>query len=237
MGKFVDFSFVNSTWTFNHMNEIWKNNKILILYPPCSTEIYQECFTNNNRNNLIVSFAQFRPEKNQQMQIEIFNKIKPKFNNNLELHILGAVRNEDDQKLFDSLQNYINNLNLSNSVKLIKNAPTSKVQDEFKKAKIGIHTMRDEHFGISIIEMMAAGLIVITHNSAGAKDDIIGPVKDKSVGILVDDENGYVEQISNILSNYNHVVNNIVPFAIQRANGFSDEAFEEKIKNVVFDLI
>jgi len=97
--------------------------------------------------------------------------------------------------------------------------------------------MRNEHFGISIIEMMAAGLIVITHNSAGAKDDIIGPVKDKNVGILVEDENGYVEQISNILSNYNHVVNNIVPFAIQRANGFSDEAFEEKIKNVVFDLI
>ena len=97
--------------------------------------------------------------------------------------------------------------------------------------------MKNEHFGISIIEMMAAGLIVITHNSAGAKDDIIGPVKDKSVGILVEDENGYVEQISNILSNYNYIVNNIVPFAIERANGFSDQAFEEKIKSAVMDLI
>ena len=235
MGKFVDFSFVNSTWTFNHMNEIWKNNKILILYPPCSTEIYQECFSNNNRNNLIVSFAQFRPEKNQQMQIEIFNKIKAKFNN-LELHILGAVRNEDDQKLFDNLQNYINNLNLTNSVKLIKNAPTSKVQDEFKKAKIGIHTMRDEHFGISIIEMMAAGLIVITHNSAGAKFDIIGPSK-KPVGFLAENEEEFINQIIEILNNYNSIANSIKNNALKQANNFSDSSFAENFLKEIDNFI
>ena len=235
MGKFIDFSFTNSTWTFNHMKEIWKNNNISILYPPCSTEIYQECFSNNNRNNLIVSFAQFRPEKNQKMQIDIFNQIKPKFNN-LELHILGAVRNEDDQKLFDGLQNYINSLNLSQSVKLIKNAPTSLVQEEFKKAKIGIHTMRDEHFGISIIEMMAAGLIVITHNSAGAKFDIIGPSK-KPVGFLVENEEGFISQISEILNNYNSIGNNIKINALQQANKFSDSSFSENFLKEIDKII
>lgn len=33
--------------------------------------------------------------------------------------------------------------------------------------------MKAEHFGISIVEMMAAGLIVLAHKSAGPKMDII----------------------------------------------------------------
>lgn len=44
----------------------------------------------------------------------------------------------------------------------------------FEKAKAGLHTMLEEHFGISIVEMMAAGLYTIAHNSGGPKDDIIG---------------------------------------------------------------
>lgn len=38
---------------------------------------------------------------------------------------------------------------------------------------IGIHTMEYEHFGIALVEMMAAGLITIAHNSAGPAMDII----------------------------------------------------------------
>lgn len=33
--------------------------------------------------------------------------------------------------------------------------------------------MEAEHFGISIVEMIAAGLLVVAHNSAGPKEDII----------------------------------------------------------------
>jgi len=47
--------------------------------------------------------------------------------------------------------------------------------------------MREEHFGISIVEMMSAGLIVIAHNSAGPKMDIIGTAK-KTVGFLANNE-------------------------------------------------
>lgn len=33
--------------------------------------------------------------------------------------------------------------------------------------------MEAEHFGISIVEMLAAGCLVVAHNSAGPKFDII----------------------------------------------------------------
>ena len=52
-----------------------------------------------------------------------------------------------------------------------------KMIKEFSYAKIGIHTMLEEHFGISIVEMMAAGLYTVAHNSGGPKEDIIGAQK------------------------------------------------------------
>ena len=43
--------------------------------------------------------------------------------------------------------------------------------------------MKEEHFGISIVEMMSAGLITIAHASAGPKHDIIG-VCSEPVGFI-----------------------------------------------------
>lgn len=43
------------------------------------------------------------------------------------------------------------------------------------EAVCGLHTMTDEHFGISIVEYMAAGLVPIANNSGGPRTDIVTP--------------------------------------------------------------
>ena len=43
------------------------------------------------------------------------------------------------------------------------------------KAKVGVHTMWNEHFGIGVVEFMAAGVLTIAHNSGGPKLDIVVP--------------------------------------------------------------
>lgn len=53
-----------------------------------------------------------------------------------------------------------------------------------------MHTMKYEHFGIAIVELMSSGIITVAHNSAGPKLDIIGGAK-KEVGYLADDLEGY----------------------------------------------
>ena len=53
-----------------------------------------------------------------------------------------------------------------------------------------MHTMKHEHFGIAIVELMSSGIITVAHNSAGPKLDIIGGAK-KEVGFLADDLDGY----------------------------------------------
>lgn len=183
-GRFVNFQMSNSTWTYEHMTNIWPQVKSAKLFPPCSTELYRSTTDAQMRANIIVSFAQFRPEKRHKMQVDIFKKVVNKYPN-MKLHIVGSTRDPSDQALFDELQGYINQLGLGNDVILRPNLPFVEVKKLFSNAKLGIHTMRDEHFGISIIEMMSAGLVTIAHNSAGPKSDIIGAAKN-CVGILAD---------------------------------------------------
>jgi alpha-1,2-mannosyltransferase len=64
--------------------------------------------------------------------------------------------------------------------------------------------MREEHFGISIVEMMSAGLIVVAHASAGPKMDIIGAAPEP-VGYLAHDEATYTKFITSALINFDSI--------------------------------
>lgn len=74
MKLFSDRTQTNSTWTDQHMIELWGHNKTVKLYPPCSiSELlnYPKSYEANN----IISLAQFRPEKNHKLQIRVLRSI------------------------------------------------------------------------------------------------------------------------------------------------------------------
>ena len=65
-GKYADQVAANSSWTRGHMNELWgkSKEKIETIYPPCDTSEFMERISlETPRKNLVISFAQFRPEK------------------------------------------------------------------------------------------------------------------------------------------------------------------------------
>ena len=55
--------------------------------------------------------------------------------------------------------------------------------------------MQEEHFGISVVEMLCAGLLVIAHNSGGVKDDILKNEKNVTFGHLSEDSE-FVKNLS-----------------------------------------
>jgi hypothetical protein len=91
----------------------------------------------------------------------------------VELVIMGSTRHDEDIRLLDSLRDEVTTLGLQDHVRFVANAPYSELQRYMQQALIGLHTMWNEHFGISIVEMMAAGLIVVAHNSGGPRLDIV----------------------------------------------------------------
>merc|ERR1719321_1401735 len=87
-------------------------------------------------------------------------------------------------------------------------------------AAAGLHTMLDEHFGIVVVEYMAAGAVPIAHRSAGPEMDIVRPQGGRKTGFLAREEGEYAEAMERVLE--------MRAAGRARAGRFSDAAFERK---------
>ncbi|KAL3944743.1 MAG: hypothetical protein SGBAC_001162 [Bacillariaceae sp.] len=215
VGSLADLVMVNSTWTYRHIASLWRLSKqIHIVYPPCrvpsTTTTTDSISTNNNssssskttttRQNTIVSIGQFRPEKDHPLQIKSLARLlelHPEHNTaKIKLLLIGSCRNDEDRARVDNLKQLVQDLQLQEFVDFSINPPYSELQESMYQASIGIHTMRQEHFGIGIVEMMAAGLLTIAHNSGGPQTDI---VEHASTGFLATTQEEYAEAIHQAL--------------------------------------
>jgi len=234
MGNRVDFAWGNSTWTSNHIKQVWpkwgkgSQQEIQTLYPPCNVSKFSS-LSNSKRKNIVLSFAQYRPEKNHKLQLEVFKAVLDKNpGNDLEFYVIGSCRGGDDDKFLNGLQDYTQELGIKDRVKFFVNLPLNSLLEQFETCSYAIHTMEAEHFGIAIVEMMAAGLAVIAHNSAGPKLDIIRERKENPVGFLAANKEDYIKYLDQCVNSVNTpAFRNLVAGARKDVDKFSDEAFKE----------
>lgn len=64
-------------------------------------------------------------------------------------------------------------------------------------ASVGLHTMWNEHFGIGVVELMAAGVPTVAHKSGGPLLDIVCP--EGEVGLLATTEEEYADAMAELL--------------------------------------
>lgn len=70
VGSCSDVVMANGTWTFNHINTIWgESAHTTLVFPPVNTEIMADPASKPGPPYLILSIGQFRPEKNQLLQV------------------------------------------------------------------------------------------------------------------------------------------------------------------------
>ncbi|KAK9761616.1 asparagine-linked glycosylation protein, partial [Basidiobolus ranarum] len=75
VGSFCEVVMVNSTWTKNHILELWHNpQNTRVVYPPCDTSRLQ-MLPIGERERMIISVAQFRPEKNHGLQLDMMKEL------------------------------------------------------------------------------------------------------------------------------------------------------------------
>ena len=185
IGSKIDIVITNSTWTNDHIKQIWQSNTCKIIYPPCSTEKlvdWKQKFgtARGERLNQAIVLAQFRPEKRHKLIIEsyaTFLKNLPDSVSPIKLIMAGATRSKQDEDYVKSLQDWSeNDLKIpKNLISFEKNLPFDKIEILLNKSTFGINAMWNEHFGIAVVEYMASGLIPIVHASAGPLLDIVIP--------------------------------------------------------------
>eukprot|EP00520_Triparma_pacifica_P010046 CAMPEP_0118635676 /NCGR_PEP_ID=MMETSP0785-20121206/2202_1 /TAXON_ID=91992 /ORGANISM="Bolidomonas pacifica, Strain CCMP 1866" /LENGTH=407 /DNA_ID=CAMNT_0006526723 /DNA_START=89 /DNA_END=1309 /DNA_ORIENTATION=- len=195
-GSFANFVMVNSSWTSNHISRLWPFSSPSVLYPPCDSSGFGQTPL-TNKKPYILSIGQFRPEKDHPLQIRAFKKFKDECrkSRNAKLILLGGCRGPEDESRVADLRNLVRSLSLESSVVFLLNEPYSVLKHYLTDSSVGIHTMWNEHFGIGVVEMMAAGLITIAHNSGGPKADIIKPGVD---GYLADSVETYANALKEI---------------------------------------
>ena len=78
------------------------------------------------------------------------------------------------------------------------NLSRSELHEWYGRAAAGVHTMWNEHFGIGVVEMMAAGVPAIAHDSGGPALDIVGRPSPEA-GLLATSAEQYADAMAALL--------------------------------------
>ncbi|KAJ7134990.1 mannosyltransferase [Mycena crocata] len=184
---------VNSSWTKKHVDAV-------LAYPPFGRSgvvrtrvVYPSCDTREmsrlpleGRERVVLSIAQFRPEKDHAMQLRALEALlreHPEYAaDGIRLVLIGGCRNAQDEARVEWLRELARELGVESHVQFVLNAPYPDMLAWLGRASVGLNTMLDEHFGINVVEFMAAGVIPIAHASGGPYQDIVIPFQGEPTG-------------------------------------------------------
>lgn len=242
VGSCAHLVMVNSSWTQSHIEKLWGIPKrVKRVYPPCDTSGLQELPLERPVGTpKIISVAQFRPEKAHSLQLEAFYVAIKKLDEDLprpKLQFVGSCRNKSDEERVQNLKDKAVQLNIHEDVEFHVNVMYRELVRLLGGAVAGIHSMIDEHFGISVVEFMAAGAIPIAHNSAGPKMDIVLDEDGQQTGLLAQSVEEYADAILKIVSMPESERLKIAAAARRRANRFSEQRFYDDLKAAIRPIL
>lgn len=241
VGRYADVILANSTWTAQHLESLWGSRDIRILYPPCDTTSLRKTDVTSQRAEEIVCVAQFRKEKNHETLIKAFaflvQQVNPTRRHKAKLILIGTVRNDEDRARVQDLQRLATELEVEKDVSFRLDVAWPDVLKVLSFAYIGTNAMWNEHFGIGVVEYMAAGLIPVVHDSAGPKLDIVTPYDGQSTGFHATDVQSFAKAFEAAFALSTSECIDMRRRAQAASQRFSEETFTLSWRQVVIDLL
>ncbi|XP_012271108.1 GDP-Man:Man(3)GlcNAc(2)-PP-Dol alpha-1,2-mannosyltransferase [Orussus abietinus] len=241
-GRCAESVMVNSSWTEEHINSIWKCPlRTHRIYPPCDVEhlLKLPLLSDQDKKGFIqiVSVAQFRPEKGHPLMLRAMYELRSIVSEStwdkIRLIFVGSCRNTEDEVRVKDMQDLAKHLALDENVEFKLNIPYSELVTELQQGTIGLHAMWNEHFGISIVECMAAGLIMVAHASGGPRADIIETQPSSQNGFLAEDAEEYAKIMAHIINMQPHEKDAIRNAARASVTRFSCGQFEKEFLRAI----
>ncbi|XP_076467981.1 GDP-Man:Man(3)GlcNAc(2)-PP-Dol alpha-1,2-mannosyltransferase-like isoform X2 [Babylonia areolata] len=232
MGKQSQVVMVNSSWTLGHIRQLWKvPTRTHVVYPPCDVSEFvsiplSQLDSVSEKN--IISVGQFRPEKDHALMVRSFKMFldgegEP---SEYKLLLVGGCRNQGDVQRVQELKELAASLGVTDNVVFHLNVDFDELKRLLASSVIGLHAMWNEHFGIGVVECMAAGNVMLAHDSGGPKLDIVVPHDGAPTGFLASSEPQYAQAMASIFSMTRAQRLTLRQNARESAKRFSEHEFE-----------
>eukprot|EP00727_Mastigamoeba_balamuthi_P010425 m51a1_g6004 hypothetical protein (476) ;mRNA; f:32358-33970 len=249
-GRSASVVMANSSWTRGHIASLWAPGLPRVVYPPCACAAEGEGLGDaelaaakaeslERPKRVVLSIGQFRPEKRHLMQVKAMHALllaHPEHWGKVVLVLVGGVRDAEDARRKEEVVAYASSVGLiaGGAVEVPEDTDAARKAELLRRAAIGLHTMRDEHFGICVVEYMANGAVPVAHRSAGPLQDIVVPAADPSaeaapagaVGFLAESVQEYAEAMHRLLVD-EQLRAAMAALGRKRAQQFSVEAFKQ----------
>ncbi len=171
----------NAKWVTPLKNDYYNIPLINIHFLPFVVKIYKQDLDFSNLK--ILTIGKFVKRKNHFFLIEsIMSLIK---NHNIKITIIGEVSNNEHQKYFEKLINFVKYNNLERYVLIKKNIQHKKIYDYYSSHNLFVLPSTNEPASISLLEAMGFGLPCICSNTCGTKTYI----KEKYNGYIFENNN------------------------------------------------
>ncbi len=212
------------------------SNKIHILPPFIDPLTFKT--TQKEKKNMILSVGRFFSHlhsKKHDVLIKVFQNYFKDYFKNWRLVIIGGTSDQDSQKYLQYLKSLVNQA----PIEIYDNLSYARLTEYYRLAKIYWHAagfgedlvknpQKAEHFGITTVEAMAAGVVPLVYR-AGGQIEIIDENKN---GFFWKTENELAMKTLKIMKD-DGVRQQIAQEAVKRASDYLPPVFYEKLKRII----
>lgn len=196
-----------------------------VVYPPVDVGRFSHFEDGQTRANRVVSLGRLSPEKNFEFVLALSEQMP-----DATFVIISSYAGSISRHYLKRLLRIVAARKLKN-VSIFVNIPQSDVLHVLHRSEVFLHAAREEHFGIAIVEAMAAGLIPLVPRSGGQWEDILAKT-DGLYGFSYESLNEAKERVQLILKD--RLVQNLVRRNNRmRVKDFSAERFKQKIREII----
>ncbi len=214
----------NSTFSQKAIKK-YVNRPVVIITPPVETKAFNDASEGGVKEKRVISCGRYSPEKNYEYVLEVASRLR-----DVEFSVIGSFSGEKSSQYYQKLCAIKSERNLTN-VELLKDIQFERLLRLYGTSKVYMHSMKAEHFGIVVVEALAAGLVPVVYRSGGPWQDIL-KAKQGYYGFSYETPAEAAEFIETLMGNETlrgEIANRNIVYADQ----FSDALFKKKFIRLV----
>lgn len=233
---FIHKIICNSNFTAKFLGQ-FSPSKVSILYPPVDVESF---YPSKQKENIILSVGRFDNilnAKKQDVLVEAFKKIiQNNPSSNWKLILMGGSREKPENNHY---LNHLKHLAKDLPIEFVVNPDFEKLKEIYSISKIywhaagyGVdemtHPEETEHFGMTVVEAMASGLVPVVISKGGLTEI----VKDAINGFTWQSIEELVAKTQLLLASSSEL-NKLSISSKESSTQFSKKVFEDKIVSLI----